>query len=341
MDINIKTTILIIDSCMETANKLSIELNNIGFKTTFATTKKRVYEELTLEQPNIILYNCNIDFDSNESLIISIQEKFILEFTSIIAISNDSTLEDKLFYLTSGANDFMSNQIIFSELVARINIQLKILDKYTKLQQKNSLLKEQQILCKKLAMTDELTGLYNKRYLLERLKIELNYSQKYKQPLSLMMIDIDYFKNINDTYGHLAGDIVLKETADTIYKFLRESDIFIRYGGEEFIMVLPNTPLSISKNLAERIRKKVSQSIIKLNHVKIKITISIGISRFIKNKGNSYLDEINKLIHEADLALYSAKSTGRNKTIIYPFKLINHTKIFNENFSTITKKTIP
>ncbi|MEN8908214.1 MAG: diguanylate cyclase [Clostridiales bacterium] len=342
MNIKNKSTILIIESDINSAAKLSILLNDIGFKTLIATSEIKVYEEIALSNPQIILLNSNFNEGSSKKLLVDIHEKFVLDKTSIIVISNNSDFNDKLFFLSSGANDFISSNTDFLELTARIKLQQKTIEKYTKLQQRLKLLQEQNLVCKKLAMTDELTGLYNKRYLVERLKIEINYSQRYNRPLSLLMIDIDHFKSINDTYGHLIGDIVLKETSNTIYKFLRDSDIFIRYGGEEFIIVLPNTSVSASKNLAERIRKKVSQSFIKLNLIEISITISIGISRYISNKGNSSSEEINRLIHEADLALYSAKSTGRNKTIIYPFNILNPPKLYTEKFSIIanTKKTL-
>lgn len=159
----------------------------------------------------------------------------------------------------------------------------------------------------KLASFDKLTGIYNRRMLDEFIKIELESAYRNSTKLSIIMIDIDHFKSVNDTYGHQAGDIVLNQTAQIISNNLRKSDIFGRYGGEEFMII----SIDISKEevfiLAEKIRGLIYD--FKFEKVGSK-TISLGISDLQDG------DSVDSLIKRADSALYQAKNSGRNKTVI-------------------------
>ncbi len=155
---------------------------------------------------------------------------------------------------------------------------------------------------------DPLTGCYNKKeskFLTE--KFLKNYL-RYNTPLSALMIDIDFFKKVNDTYGHLAGDFILKEVAKTIKNEIRESDICGRFGGEEFIVLLPNTKLSGALKLANRIRSSIENKDFIFEDINIPIRISTGLTNASKS------DSIFSLIDRADTALYDAKHNGRNRT---------------------------
>ncbi len=163
-----------------------------------------------------------------------------------------------------------------------------------------------------LAFTDPLTGLYNRRMFIELAKKKLNEIKRYQEPLSLIMLDIDYFKQINDTYGHDAGDIALKFLADILKRNVRASDIVARWGGEEFIILFPKTTLEQAHKVAEKIRRIVERSTIDLpNGGKLKFTVSLGVSSF------SGKEDLEELIKEADIALYEAKKRGRNRTEVY------------------------
>jgi len=159
----------------------------------------------------------------------------------------------------------------------------------------------------KHAIYDPLTQCFNKKEIEILLEKSLKEALRYNKPLSIMMLDIDFFKKVNDTYGHLAGDIILKEVANIIKSTIRNSDICGRFGGEEFIVVLPNTKLSGAMRLAERIRENIEKNKFVFKNKKIPITISIGITSASKN------DSLFSLIERADEALYEAKSKGRNK----------------------------
>lgn len=162
-----------------------------------------------------------------------------------------------------------------------------------------------------LSLTDSLTGLFNSRHLQERLQAETGRALRYGRPLSLMVLDCDYFKRINDTFGHLEGDRVLQALADVIRHCLRRSDSGFRYGGEEFVVLMPETALSAAQALAERLRLAFSE---KVAHTadgeEIRCTVSIGVAEWVPG------DSENSLIRRADAACYQAKDRGRNCVVV-------------------------
>jgi diguanylate cyclase (GGDEF)-like protein len=161
----------------------------------------------------------------------------------------------------------------------------------------------------RLAITDSLTDLYNRRGIFELGRREIERARRYNRPLSAIMLDLDYFKQINDRYGHRVGDQVLRAVAERINRNIREVDVLGRLGGDEFVILLSETDLFTASNLAERLRKVVADSPVIVNgEVEISITISLGIS-----KATSGTSDLTTLIHDADLALYAAKQSGRNK----------------------------
>lgn len=166
---------------------------------------------------------------------------------------------------------------------------------------------------------DELTGVYNRRFINERLPIDIFKSITLKSPLSLVMLDIDYFKSINDNYGHFIGDSILSNLALLINNSIRkDSDWVARYGGEEFIIALDNTDNDTAYKISEEIRKKVEEKIFEYEGNRIKITLSLGIYTLDKDTlDKNILDKnsVDVMINYADEKLYEAKKTGRNKTI--------------------------
>ncbi|NOY70299.1 MAG: GGDEF domain-containing protein [Deltaproteobacteria bacterium] len=159
-------------------------------------------------------------------------------------------------------------------------------------------------------ITDALTGIYNRRYLITRLKEEFETFKRYEKPFSLIMFDIDFFKLINDTYGHQAGDHILKSFSDICKETIRSSDLMARYGGEEFCCLLPETISGPARELADRIRKKIEGSVFTYNDNDIHITVSGGVSEVKKELGS-----VDGLLEKADKALYIAKESGRNKIV--------------------------
>lgn len=159
---------------------------------------------------------------------------------------------------------------------------------------------------------DELTGLYNKRYINERLQVDINDSVASKLPLSVIMADIDFFKIINDSYGHLIGDFVLRDFAELIQSYVRKDMDWIgRYGGEEFLIVLNNTNLDNAYKISEKIRRGIEDTILNYDGIEIKLTSSFGIYGVTTNDMN-----MEELLRGADKNLYAAKMSGRNKTVV-------------------------
>lgn len=159
-----------------------------------------------------------------------------------------------------------------------------------------------------LSSIDKLTGIYNRRKLDEFLSFEIEVAKRHLNPLSLIILDIDHFKKVNDTFGHQSGDLVLSETAKLISNNIRKSDIFGRYGGEEFLIVCPESTKEESFVLAEKLREQLAKY--KFKDVGTK-TMSLGVAQLDEN------DDMASLIKKADEALYNAKNTGRNKTVVY------------------------
>ena len=166
----------------------------------------------------------------------------------------------------------------------------------------------------KQAYTDYLTGLNNRRSFIEQTEMELHRKKRYGSEFSLIMFDIDYFKYINDKYGHNTGDLVLKEIANVCYIILREVDIAGRIGGEEFAILLPETNIIEAQKVAERLRVAISKAkVLSSLDEEVKFAASFGVT-FTNNNTNIL---INELLNQADTALYKAKNSGRNKVVIY------------------------
>lgn len=163
-----------------------------------------------------------------------------------------------------------------------------------------------------MAAIDELTGALNRRFGLRRLNEEFERSRRYRLPLSVAMVDIDHFKKINDTYGHQAGDFVLKTLANVFTNSVRVSDLVIRFGGEEFLLAFNGASAIDAYNIVEKLRKNVETMRLQYGAFDLKITFSAGIASFPSDK----VSDLANLIHLADVGLYKAKETGRNRIVI-------------------------
>ncbi|MFC1856164.1 diguanylate cyclase [Thermodesulfobacteriota bacterium] len=223
----------------------------------------------------------------------------------IIMLTGEASMDKKIEGLSKGASDYLIKPFDGGELIARIKVQLKIKFLQDELKKSNSLLKE-------LSNTDSLTKLHNRRFIMELLETEFERGLRYESFLSVLMLDIDHFKNINDTYGHQAGDEILKKIGDILNDVRRKSDLPGRYGGEEFIIVLPHSDNTGARSLAERIRSQVEEYDFEdADGTNIKVTVSIGTATYPAIGVHSSAE----LIKKADDALYEAKAGGRNMVV--------------------------
>ena len=193
------------------------------------------------------------------------------------------------------------------ELNARIYASLRTKALQDELRTKNKQLEELLSRVECMAITDALTGLYNRRRSHDVLTQEFERSKRYGTPFSLVMLDIDYFKKVNDDYGHQVGDTVLTEVSDVILKSIRDIDTASRFGGEEFMVILPNTGRENAKMGAERMRVEIERH--SFPEVERPITVSIGIAGL----PDPAIENEDRLIRCADCALYRAKQNGRNR----------------------------
>ncbi len=178
-----------------------------------------------------------------------------------------------------------------------------------------------------LASTDPMTGLHNYRFFVSFLAQEIERAKRTKTPVSLIILDIDFFKNINDTYGHPVGDNVLRHVAQTVKNCVRTTDIVCRYGGEEFAVILPGTDIVSAIAVAERIRRTVESSAISVGKDQIKVTISLGVTSFDGTSNES----VNSLVSKADQCLLEAKKNGKN--IVVTDQAVEDTQVSAEERS--------
>ncbi|WPD24278.1 MAG: diguanylate cyclase [Candidatus Electrothrix scaldis] len=225
----------------------------------------------------------------------------------------------------SGAVDFLTKPFSPEILAGKIRFfieiylqKIKLKETILELEKTKELVLEKNKQLKRLSTHDDLTGLCNRRHLVACLEQEFNLCLRYQTELSLMILDLDHFKNINDTFGHKFGDYVLKEFSALLKSSVRKADLVFRFGGEEFIVLLPQTDAEGAESTAEKIRKACAEKMIDDGQYAVKITVSIGVTSY-----NQHLHQTsNCMISVADKALYLAKGSGRNRVVVYEAKNI-------------------
>lgn len=228
-------------------------------------------------------------------------------YTYILLLTARGAKEDLVQGMEAGADDYLVKPFDPQELKVRVRAGLRIVELEAQLQAAQEELRRQ-------SMTDPLTGILNRRAVLERLEEEISRAGREGTALGLGIMDIDHFKAVNDTLGHLGGDDVLREAARRVRASLRTYDVFGRIGGEEFLIVLPGTDLSSLKSVAERLRRAISESPMITRKGSIRITASFGVTVW---KGPEGLDS---LMERADRALYMAKEKGRDRVEVSTFR---------------------
>jgi len=230
-------------------------------------------------------------------------------YVFIILLTAKDAKKDIIKGFEAGVDDYLTKPLHPGELLARLNSGIRILNLEQSLKVANEEIKH-------LSITDGLTDCYNRSYLADRLPQEIKRAKRYERPLSVIMSDIDYFKQVNDSFGHMAGDRVLVLFSESIKSNIRLGvDWVARYGGEEFLIVLPETDLQGAAVAAEKFRNIINEKVIQVANKKINVTASFGVSG-CNSKDDYNTLSVDKLISAADEYLYKAKKEGRNRVVV-------------------------
>jgi two-component system, cell cycle response regulator len=304
------TPILIAEDHPSTRLLLQRILAKAGYEVTCAGNGKEALEKFAGSFYPIVLIDWIMPEMDGLELCAALRKQSGQGYVYIIFVTARESKIDVVHALEKGADDYVTKPFDRKELLARIQTGLRVLTLEQSLKQANEEIRA-------LSFTDPLTGLYNRGYLNEHLPREINRSLRYGHPLHIIMCDIDRFKVVNDTYGHQAGDEVLKSFAELMTSSVRQKvDWVARYGGEEFVMVLPETDALGAETVSERLRDAIEKKRFDARGKSIRITASFGVSGFRPDPSHRSLSP-DTLLMEADHSLLQAKQAGRNHVKIY------------------------
>jgi diguanylate cyclase (GGDEF)-like protein len=298
--------ILVLDEDPTTLELLAEPLRWEGYEVHGFTSACEASEALNSARPQLVILDPDFaegnGFNFVNNLFLSTQK------VPVMVVSTNPTTEKIAQYLDLGAADFINCPFVPAEFLARVRTQLRIRDMQEELMETNSKLQE-------MVEIDDLTGLFNTRSLYQKLEFEIERAQRFSRDVTVIMIDMDRFKTVNDSHDHLFGSFVLSEVGKIIRQNTRTVDIPARYGGDEFLIVLSETPLSGVEYFCEKLRNRVEQHTFSSGPDSIKLTLSIGFATY---QGEPKVAITAKeLVRRADAALYEAKHQGRNRVVSY------------------------
>jgi diguanylate cyclase (GGDEF)-like protein len=306
-----RTLILVVDDHYDNIEVLRARLESWGYRTESCDNGADALTFVERSAPDLILLDVMMPEISGIEVARRIKGNRALPFIPIIMQTALDSTEDKVEGLEAGADDYITKPIDFAELKARLRSMLRIKRLQETLEEREKELLEVNERLRFMSLTDDLTGLDNRRHLNERIEEMFQHAQRLNEAFSLVMCDLDKFKSVNDTYGHQAGDEVLKQLAAILREEAREIDRVGRYGGEEFMLLLPGTVLDASVTFAERVRKRIERHTFTFDGGSIQRTASFGVAGWPHPK----IQDSDALVRMADDALYVAKETGRNRVI--------------------------
>ncbi len=301
-DESVSPLILIVDDLEDNVELLRARLEARGYRTISAADGAIALDAVNTHRPDLVLLDVMMPNIDGMEVARRIKGNRDLPFTPIIMQTALDSTEHTVEGLDAGADDYITKPINFAILEARVRTQLRVKGLIEQVeQQRNEMAR--------ISRTDALTGLHNRRHIEERLDEQFQHAKRLGEHFSVVMVDLDKFKSVNDTYGHPVGDLVLKQLAAILKHEAREIDPVGRYGGEEFMLLLPGTALDSAVTFAERVRHAVEQHEFTYEGGSLKRTGSFGVSGWPHPR----ISSCDALVKAADDALYVAKETGRNR----------------------------
>ncbi len=298
---NSKIQVLIVDDDASVRNTIHEYISNAGYDVIAAATAEEALELVAQGNYAVVITDIRLPGMGGLELTNLIKKKNGADVIVVTGYSDDYSYEEAI---NIGASDFVIKPVRLEELLLRMRRVLKerqLSTERTRMMEK----------LQKLATTDGLTKLYNSRSFYSQLELEVDRFNRYKHPLSLLLLDIDNFKKFNDSFGHLEGDKVLVRFSQIIKSCLRTNDSAYRYGGEEFTVILPETNGDEAKTVAQRIRSTLEvETFTPTPDKDAKITISIGVTQYFSK------EELSAFIRRADQAMYFSKQNGRNRVTV-------------------------
>ncbi|HXQ76913.1 MAG TPA: diguanylate cyclase [Gemmatimonadaceae bacterium] len=314
MERNSKPRILVVDDHEDNIELLRARLEARGYHVDGAPDGQAALEQVDRSVPDLILLDVMMPKMDGMEVARRLKARMAnkeLPFIPIIMQTALDTTEHKVEGLGAGAIDYITKPINFAELEARVSSQLHVKKLQSELEARDKELSELNDKLRQISLTDGLTEVENRRSLEERLHDMWQHSVRLHEPIALVMCDIDKFKAVNDEYGHQAGDAVLKQFAKVLKDEAREIDRVGRYGGEEFLLILPGTVLDAAVTFAERLREKVAEHTFTYSGGTLRRTMSCGVAA----SPHPLVKDQEGLLRASDEALYVAKETGRNRVI--------------------------
>jgi two-component system cell cycle response regulator len=288
-------TVLVIEDHPDQRELLMIVLQKEGYRVIAAANGVEALEKLEKEPVQIVLSDIMMPKMNGFELINKIRGNPAFKNIYLILITARIQEGDRVRGLDLGADDYITKPFSFSELLARVRVGSRVVQYQRHLEYQT--------------LIDALTGLFNRRAFEKKIEEEFERAKRYHHPLSLLIADIDNFKTINDTYGHHAGDHVLKRIAEALRDKSRRSDFASRYGGEEFVLILPETDLENALQAAKKMVTEIKGQSFGTATRPFSLTISVGIS----STSNKDYSEWEEMLQDADQALYLAKNKGKNR----------------------------
>ena len=303
--------ILVVDDHEDNIELLRARLEARGYIVDSAADGQAALDQVDRQTPDLILLDVMMPKLDGIEVVRRLKSNPALPFIPVIMQTALDSTENKVEGLDAGADDYITKPINFAELEARVNSLLRIKKLQNDLAEREKQLSVLNDKLREISLTDGLTKVDNRRSLEERLHEMWEHSLRLHEPIAIVMCDIDKFKSVNDNYGHQAGDAVLQQFARLLKDEAREIDRVGRYGGEEFLLILPGTVLDAAVTFAERLREKVESNTFSYPGGTLRRTMSCGVGA----SPHPRVKDQEGLLRAADDALYVAKETGRNRVV--------------------------